>query len=234
MLIFLVFYYSALFSLHSNISSSLYAIFICLNIALCSLVEIDRRFRGTYCLHYPGDRPEVGGRTHLWNVGLHLRVHTAVYPKSLSSSYSPSWELELPSSFFLWHYQFFVLFCVFLHLRISAILYFTSDSIFWLGSSRILSSSSCSVSCQYQESEWDTSPPFLNRPNFMLAHPQSIISHSFIDCTLKMMYALFKPFKFTWCVKINSEYTPVIGLKIEGRTKLCVDRYYRFWEPVQQ
>jgi hypothetical protein len=100
---FLMFYYSALFSLHSNISSSLYAIFICLkmetfwNIALCSLVEIDRRFRGTYSIHHPGDRPDVGGRTHLWNVGLHLRVHTAVYPKRLSSSYSPSWELKLPS-----------------------------------------------------------------------------------------------------------------------------------------
>jgi hypothetical protein len=26
-------------------------------VALCSLVEVDRRFRGTYCLHHQGVRP---------------------------------------------------------------------------------------------------------------------------------------------------------------------------------
>jgi uncharacterized membrane protein (DUF106 family) len=37
------------------------------HIALCSLVVIDRRFRGAYCLHHHGD---YGGSTHLRNVGL--------------------------------------------------------------------------------------------------------------------------------------------------------------------
>jgi hypothetical protein len=32
------------------------------DIALCSLVEVDRRFRGAYCLHH---RPDDGDSTHL-------------------------------------------------------------------------------------------------------------------------------------------------------------------------
>jgi hypothetical protein len=32
--------------------------------AACSLVEIDRRFRGAYCLHHKGDEDE-GGSKHL-------------------------------------------------------------------------------------------------------------------------------------------------------------------------
>jgi hypothetical protein len=29
------------------------------DIASCSLVEVYRRFRGVYCLHYEGDRPKT-------------------------------------------------------------------------------------------------------------------------------------------------------------------------------
>jgi hypothetical protein len=29
-----------------------------------SLVEIDRRFRGSYCLHHQGD--DIGGSKHIW------------------------------------------------------------------------------------------------------------------------------------------------------------------------
>jgi hypothetical protein len=29
------------------------------DVAPCSLVEIDRSFRGAYCLHHQGDRPEM-------------------------------------------------------------------------------------------------------------------------------------------------------------------------------
>jgi hypothetical protein len=36
------------------------------NIAPCSLVEIDRRFRGSYCLHYQG--PDDGGSNNVRNV----------------------------------------------------------------------------------------------------------------------------------------------------------------------
>jgi hypothetical protein len=40
------------------------------DMALCSLVEVDRRFRGAYCLHRQGDhRPDYGGSKHLLNVG---------------------------------------------------------------------------------------------------------------------------------------------------------------------
>jgi len=37
------------------------------NIAPCSLVEVDRRFRGYYCLHHQGDD---WGSTQVWNAGL--------------------------------------------------------------------------------------------------------------------------------------------------------------------
>jgi hypothetical protein len=45
-------------------------------IAPCSLVEVDQRFRDSYCLHHQSD------------------VYTAQYPRRLSSSYSPPWEPE--------------------------------------------------------------------------------------------------------------------------------------------
>jgi hypothetical protein len=48
------------------------------NVAPCSHVEVDRRFRGTYCLHHQGDRS-----THLWNVGQLQRDYTALHPKRL-------------------------------------------------------------------------------------------------------------------------------------------------------
>jgi hypothetical protein len=62
-------------------------------IALCSLVEVDRRFRGSYCLSYQGDdasskihHPNDKGSQNLWNVGLILRhYNTAQYPLRLSS-----------------------------------------------------------------------------------------------------------------------------------------------------
>jgi hypothetical protein len=38
------------------------------DIAPCSLVEVDRRFREAYCLHH---RDDAGG-TDLWNVGLYI------------------------------------------------------------------------------------------------------------------------------------------------------------------
>jgi hypothetical protein len=35
------------------------------DIVPCSLVEVDRRFRGAYCLHHQGDEgPDDGGSTH--------------------------------------------------------------------------------------------------------------------------------------------------------------------------
>jgi hypothetical protein len=40
------------------------------DIALLSLIEVDRCFRDAYCLHHKGNnRPDDGGSTHLWNVG---------------------------------------------------------------------------------------------------------------------------------------------------------------------
>jgi hypothetical protein len=50
----------------------------------------------TYCLHH---RPNDGGSKHLWNVGLLQRDYTALYPRRLSSSYSPPWEPEISHSF---------------------------------------------------------------------------------------------------------------------------------------
>jgi hypothetical protein len=56
------------------------------NIALCSLVEVHRRFSSTYWLHHQGDK-DVGSE-HLWNVGKLLPDYTAQYSrKQPSSSY---------------------------------------------------------------------------------------------------------------------------------------------------
>jgi hypothetical protein len=41
------------------------------------LVEVHRRFRGAYCLHYQG---EDGGIKHLWNVGQLVPDYTAQHP----------------------------------------------------------------------------------------------------------------------------------------------------------
>jgi hypothetical protein len=39
--------------------------------------------------------PDDGGSTHIWNVSLLKRDYTALYPKTLSYSYSPPWEPEM-------------------------------------------------------------------------------------------------------------------------------------------
>jgi hypothetical protein len=39
------------------------------DVALCCVVEIDRRFEGVYCLHHQGDG---GGSKLFWNVGQFL------------------------------------------------------------------------------------------------------------------------------------------------------------------
>jgi hypothetical protein len=35
------------------------------NTAPCSLVQVDQRFEGVYCLHHHGGRPHDGNRKHL-------------------------------------------------------------------------------------------------------------------------------------------------------------------------
>jgi hypothetical protein len=45
----------------------------------CSCVEVDRRFRGTYCLRHQGN----DSSTHLWNVGPLQRDYTALPPRIL-------------------------------------------------------------------------------------------------------------------------------------------------------
>jgi hypothetical protein len=49
----------------------------CCYIASCCLLEVHRRFRGAYCLH--NLRPDDGGITRLWNVGLLQRDYSALY-----------------------------------------------------------------------------------------------------------------------------------------------------------
>jgi hypothetical protein len=44
-----------------------------------SLVDIDRRFRDAYCLHYQGSGD--GGSEHLWNVGQYVPYFTVQHPK---------------------------------------------------------------------------------------------------------------------------------------------------------
>jgi hypothetical protein len=63
-----------------------------LDIAPCSFIGVDWRFRGAYCLHR---HPDVGISTQTWNVGLLQRNYTSLYPRKVSSPYSPPWQSEV-------------------------------------------------------------------------------------------------------------------------------------------
>jgi hypothetical protein len=55
------------------------------DVALISLVGVDRRLRDAYFLHHH-HRPDDGGSTHLRNVGLLKRDYTALHLRRLQSS----------------------------------------------------------------------------------------------------------------------------------------------------
>jgi len=63
--------------------------------APCSLLEVDKRFRGVYRLHYQGDESLLIGSKRLSNSRHLPRDYTAQYPRTLSFSYSPTWEPEI-------------------------------------------------------------------------------------------------------------------------------------------
>jgi putative component of toxin-antitoxin plasmid stabilization module len=52
-------------------------------VALCRHVEIDRRFRGAYCLHQGDKCPHDGGNMNLRNAGQSVRDYTAQQPTRL-------------------------------------------------------------------------------------------------------------------------------------------------------
>jgi hypothetical protein len=62
------------------------------DVASCSMVEIDWRFRNAYC---QGNGPDDGGYKHLWNVGQFLRYYTHGSTSEKSYSYSLLWEFEI-------------------------------------------------------------------------------------------------------------------------------------------
>jgi hypothetical protein len=47
------------------------------------LVEVNRRFRGAYCLRHQDDPSDRGSSTHLWNVGQYQRDYMVLYPRRL-------------------------------------------------------------------------------------------------------------------------------------------------------
>jgi hypothetical protein len=59
------------------------------DVAPCSHVEVDRRFRGAYCFHH---RRDDGGSTQLWNVRPLKRDYSR---RRVQTSYSPQWEPEI-------------------------------------------------------------------------------------------------------------------------------------------
>jgi hypothetical protein len=63
------------------------------DVAPCSPVETDRRFRGSYCLHHQGHE--------WWRQQSPLGVYTTQQPWRQSYSYSPPWEPEISPSFIL-------------------------------------------------------------------------------------------------------------------------------------
>jgi hypothetical protein len=69
------------------------------DVLLCSLTDVDRRFRGACCLHHY--RPDDGGDTYLSNIDLLLLHYKTLYRRRLSSSYSPPWEPEISRDLYL-------------------------------------------------------------------------------------------------------------------------------------
>jgi hypothetical protein len=63
------------------------------DIAPCSL-EVDQRFRDVYCRRHQGDHHDDEGSMYLWNTSVLQWDCTALYPRRLSSSYSP-WGPEI-------------------------------------------------------------------------------------------------------------------------------------------
>jgi hypothetical protein len=55
-------------------------------VATCNYVEVDRRFRGAYCLHYQGDGTDDGGSMHLWNIGPVQYDYTTLQRRRLYTS----------------------------------------------------------------------------------------------------------------------------------------------------
>jgi hypothetical protein len=59
------------------------------DVAACSHFEVDRRFRGAYCLHHQDDDgPDDEGSTHLWNVDQLRRDYTTLHPTRLNFTVS--------------------------------------------------------------------------------------------------------------------------------------------------
>jgi hypothetical protein len=51
------------------------------DIVLCSLVKVDPRFGGVYCLHL--QCPDDGGSMNLWNIGLLQQDYTVLHARKL-------------------------------------------------------------------------------------------------------------------------------------------------------
>jgi hypothetical protein len=87
------------------------------DVAPCSLVGADRRFRGAYCLYHQGDdwcsthHPDDGGSTHLSNVGVLQWDYKALHPRRLWSSHSPPWERQISQQRIRWTLICGVLLC---------------------------------------------------------------------------------------------------------------------------
>lgn len=64
--------------------------------APCILMEVDRRFRSAYFLHYQvddvPDGPDDGGSTHVWNIFLILRDYRALFLRRLMFSLSVTYQ----------------------------------------------------------------------------------------------------------------------------------------------
>jgi hypothetical protein len=62
------------------------------DVAPCSHVAVDRRFRREYCLYH--HRPDDGGSAHVWSVGQLQREYTAIHVRRLNFIPLP-WEPEI-------------------------------------------------------------------------------------------------------------------------------------------
>jgi hypothetical protein len=69
------------------------------NISPCSLVVIDRRFRGAYYLHHQdNNRPDDGGSTHRWTSIYYNEITRRNIPECSESQSRSVYELTIPGS----------------------------------------------------------------------------------------------------------------------------------------
>jgi hypothetical protein len=88
LILFLFYYINIWRKLRTRITKI--TVFVLWDVELCSLLDIYRHFRDTYCLHHPDD---VGSK-QFWNISPCIPHYTTQHPRRHIYLYSSPWEPE--------------------------------------------------------------------------------------------------------------------------------------------